>query len=194
MSDPMLRGMPCNVDRVIMPHEHDLFLQGVRFQVLRTPGHSPEHVSYITPDGVCFAGDALLCGRALEEAKLPYEYNFRQFIESVEMFRAIPCSHIILPHKGVAEAPFDALLDENREVMLSRLAAVTAIIDRPMSLEEIMTAVREQMHIRVDTTRKAENLERFVRPYLECLLDDGILRQTLRGTGTLCFEPASSFS
>lgn len=59
-----------------------------------------------------------------------------------------------------------------------------------MSLEEIFTAVRDTMHIRVDTPRKAENLERFLRPYLECLLDDGTHRLSLRGTGTLCYEPA----
>ena len=34
-------------------------------------------------------------------------------------------------------------------------------------------------------------LERFLRPYLECLVDDGTHRLTLRGTGTLCFEPVT---
>jgi len=73
--------------------------------------------------------------------------------------------------------------------METQLRVVSSIIDHQMSLEEIFSAVRDTMHIRVDTPRKAESLERFLRPYLECLLDDGTHKLSLRGTGTLCYEP-----
>lgn len=190
MSDPMLMNLPCNVDRVIMPYETDIIFCGVRFGILRTPGHSPEHISILTPDRVCYCGDALLSGRELRHAKLPYAYNVRQSLESVEQFRDLPCDHLLIAHKDVVNTPFDDILDENRRCMEQQLQTVSAIIDHPMSLEEIFTAVRDTMHIRVDTPRKAENLERFLRPYLECLLDDGTHRLSLRGTGTLCYEPA----
>ena len=192
MADPILRFMPCKVDRVIMPEEQDLYFRGVLFRVPRTPGHSPEHTSIITPDNVLFAGDAVLCGPALEHAKLPYAYNLRQYIESIEVLRNTGCGYLLIPHRGVVPAPFDDLLDANRDLYLDRIAAVTAIIDHPMSLEDITTALRDTLHIRVDTPRKAENLERFVRPYLECLLDDGVLKQSLRGSGTLCYGPADA--
>lgn len=191
MSDPMLASLPCKVDRVIMPAEQELYFCGVQFKILRTPGHSPEHISVITPDRVCYGGDALMCGHALEDAKLPYAYNFRQSLESIELFRGLPCDYILLAHRGVVPAPFDRLLDENRDVMLRRLATVGGIIDHQMSVDEIYTAVRDTLRIQVDTTRRAQNLERFLRPYLECLLDDGTHRLSLRGTGTLCYEPVT---
>lgn len=189
MSDPLLKTLPCKVDRVIMPYEDDIYFCGVRFRILRTPGHSPEHVSIITPDRVCYCGDALMCGRNLEGAKLPYAYNFRQSLESIEQFRDLACDYMLVAHRGVVKAPFDALLDDNRRCMEQQLQTVSSIIDHQMSLEEIFSAVREAMRIRVDTPRKAENLERFLRPYLECLLDDGTHKLSLRGTGTLCYEP-----
>ena len=189
MGDPELSSLPCNVDRVIMPSEDYFYMRGVKFQVLRTPGHSPEHASIITPDRVCYAGDALLCGKALTTAKLPYAYNIRQFMESVEKFRDLPCDSLLLAHKGVVERPYDDLLDENISNMQQHLETVGAIIDHTMSREEIFTAVRDALRIRVTTPRRAENLERFLRPYLECLLDDGTHRLALRGTGTLCYEP-----
>lgn len=190
MADPLLQSLPCNVDRVLMPSEDELYFCGVRFRIIRTPGHSPEHISVITPDRVCYAGDALLYDRSLTEAKLPYAYNFRQSLESIEKLRTAPCDWMLIAHRGVVPAPFDALIEENLAVMQRQLDSVAAIIDRQMDREEIFRAVRETMHIRVDTPRKAENLERFLRPYLECLVDDGTLRLTLRGTGTLCYEPA----
>ena len=190
MDDPDLTALPCNVDRVIMPGEDYFYLRGVRFGLLRTPGHSPEHAAILTPDRVCYAGDALMCGPSLERAKLAYSYNVRQSIESIDLFRDLSCDWLLCAHKGVVPAPFDAFLDRNRDHLEERLRAVASLIDRTMSRDEIFTAVRDGMHIRIDTIRKAENLERFLRPYLECLVDDGTLRLTLRGTGTLCYEPA----
>lgn len=189
MGDPELKELPCLVDRVIYSKEDEIDFAGARFRILRTPGHSPEHISIVTPDGVCYTGDALMCGGPLAHSKLPYAYNLRQAIESLEVFRGLDCTELLVAHKGVVEAPFDDLLDENRRLILRQLDAVAAIIDHKMSLEEIFAAVRDTMHIRVDTPRKAENMERFLRPYLECLIDDGTLRLALRGTGTLCYEP-----
>ncbi len=189
MSDPVMSPIPCKVDRVIMPAEDELYFCGVRFEILRTPGHSPEHISVITPDRVCYGGDALMCGHALTDAKLPYAYNFRQTLESIELFRGLSCDWLLLAHRGVLPAPFDGIADQNRAVMERQLRTVADIIDRQMSVEEIYAAVRETMNIRVDTPRRAQSLERFLRPYLECLIDDGTHRLSIRGTGTLCYEP-----
>lgn len=189
MADPELKDLPCSVDRVLMPSEDELFFCGVRFRVIRTPGHSPEHITIITPDRVCCTGDALMVGQPLTDAKLPYAYNPAQCLESMELLRNIPCDYMLLPHRGVVPAPFDALIDENQAHMKKQLDFVAALIDRPMSREEIFEAVRETLHIRITSPRRAEDLERFLRPYLECLTDEGRLRLVIRGTGTLCYAP-----
>jgi glyoxylase-like metal-dependent hydrolase (beta-lactamase superfamily II) len=188
MADSEMSSIPCLVDHVIRPEETDTMFRGVRFRVLHTPGHSMDHISYITPDGVCYGGDALLCGHALTVSKLPYAFNFRQSLESIEQFRTLDCPCMILAHKGVVEAPFDQLVEDNRQTMLSQLAHVSALIDHQMSVDVIYAVVREAMGIKVDTPAKALNLERFLRPYLECIIDDGTHRQSVRN-GTLCYEP-----
>jgi len=110
-------------------------------------------------------------------------------MESLESLRGVNAEKYLVAHKGVVDAPFGELIDENLRLMERQLQTVSDVIDHTMSFEEILTAVRDVLHIRVDTPRKAENLERFLRPYLECLIDDGTHRLTLRGTGTLCYEP-----
>jgi glyoxylase-like metal-dependent hydrolase (beta-lactamase superfamily II) len=188
MDDPKMASIPCLVDHVIRPEENDTMFRGVRFRVLHTPGHALDHVSYITPDGVCYGGDALLCGHSLTVSKLPYAFNFRQSLESIEKFRTLDASKMILAHKGVVDAPFDQLLDDNIRVMREQLQWVGGLIDHQMTVEEIYTAVRQAMGIQVNTPEKALNLERFLRPYLECLIDDGTHRQSIRD-GALCYEP-----
>ncbi len=54
--DPELSQLPCLVDHVIRPEENDTPVPGVRFRVLHTPGHAMDHVSYVTPDNVCYVG------------------------------------------------------------------------------------------------------------------------------------------
>jgi glyoxylase-like metal-dependent hydrolase (beta-lactamase superfamily II) len=188
MDDPKMASIPCLVDHVIRPEENDTMFRGVRFRVLHTPGHALDHVSYITPDGVCYGGDALLCGHSLTVSKLPYAFNFRQSLESIEKFRTLDASKMILAHKGVVDAPFHQLLDDNIRVMREQLQWVGGLIDHQMTVEEIYTAVRQAMGIQVNTPEKALNLERFLRPYLECLIDDGTHRQSIRD-GALCYEP-----
>jgi glyoxylase-like metal-dependent hydrolase (beta-lactamase superfamily II) len=190
-NDPKMAAIPCVVDHVIRPEETETFFRGVRFRVLHTPGHSMDHVSYITPDGVCYGGDALMCGRSLAVCKLPYAFNFRQSIDTLELFRNLDCSSMILAHSGIVEAPFDDLVDENRRVMLDQLDQVRSMVDHPMSAEEICRAVCENMGVQVSTPEKAQNLERFLRPYMECMVDDGTHEMVIVNS-TLCYAPVST--
>ena len=53
---PRLQNLICPVDRVIAFGETAIDFCGVKLGVLRTPGHSPDHICVITP------GQRLLCG------------------------------------------------------------------------------------------------------------------------------------
>ncbi|MCD8322464.1 MAG: MBL fold metallo-hydrolase [Oscillospiraceae bacterium] len=187
-SDPELQDLPCTVDRVIMPEQEQFVFCTERFGILHTPGHSPDHISVVTPDGVCYAGDALMCGHNLLAAKLPYAYNFRQSLASFPKFKTCGCHTLLLAHKGVITAPFDDIIEKNRAAMEHRLLLVRNIVNHQMTTEEIYTAVRQAMGITVKNPRQALSLERFLRPYLECLIDDGTHRQSIRD-GLLCYEP-----
>lgn len=186
--DPKMAAIPCMVDHVIRPEETDTLFRGVRFQVLHTPGHSMDHVSYITPDGVCYGGDALMCGHSLAVSKLPYAFNFQQSLDTLELFRELDCPCMVLAHNGIVQGPFGGLVDENRAVMLDQLDQVRRLVDHPMSAEEICRAVCRVMGVKVSTPEKAQNLERFLRPYMEFLIDDGSHRLAVVND-TLCYEP-----
>ena len=55
----------------IPDHDGEFTFAGVTFRILQTPGHSVGHISVITPDNVCYVGDALL-SRDRQNAKLPH--------------------------------------------------------------------------------------------------------------------------
>ena len=187
-SDPERSQIPCLVDHVIRPEETDTLFRGVRFRVLHTPGHAMDHAAYITPDNVCYIGDALMCGRTLHTSRLPYAFNFQQSLDTIRSLKGLDCQAMAVAHCGVLYEGFDALVEENLQVMGRQLAEVRALVDRPMSSDEICGAVCQRMGVVVSTVKKAQNLERFLRPYMEYLVDSGSHRLTLRGN-SLCYEP-----
>lgn len=55
---------------------------------------------------------------------------------SIEQLRNAKCSHMIMVYRGVCDAPFDELIDENLIVIKKKIQAVTDLIDRQMKKEE----------------------------------------------------------
>ncbi len=187
-NDPKMAALPCVVDHVIRPEEQDTYFRGVRFRVLHTPGHALDHCSYITPDNVCYIGDALMSGRSLHGSKLPYAFDFSRSMETLRRLEQVQCDAMVMAHSGVIYEGYADLARENLQVMQESLQQVLGLLDGPMSADELCCAVCEHMGVVVNTPEKAQNLERFLRPYTEYLVDCGLVQMVLRGS-SLCYEP-----
>ena len=79
-----------------------LYLAGLRFRVLHTPGHSPGHCCFwLEDDGILFSGDHLFAG-SIGRTDLPggdYETLLRSMAEKVV---ALPPETYVLPGHGPA--------------------------------------------------------------------------------------------
>lgn len=187
-NDPKMAAIPCVTDHIIRPKDKETFFCGIRFETIHTKGHAIDHISVITPDKVCYVGDVLMCGYAIEAAKLPYAFDLGEHLKSIERMRSVRCSHMIMAHRGVYKAPFDELIDENLSVIRKEIQAVADLIDRPMKEEEIYQTVQSSMGIRIRKPEDALNMKCFLQPYLEYLLDQNVLRQSIKDQ-VLCYEP-----
>jgi glyoxylase-like metal-dependent hydrolase (beta-lactamase superfamily II) len=187
-ADQTTRSIPCLVDQTIWPEEDHIDFCGVRFQVIHTPGHSIDHISIITPDNVCYVGDAIMSGNTLHASKLPYAYHMSTYLRSVAKLRGLPCQKMIVAHSAILDSPYEDLIDENFQAVLLTLKRLGNIIDHPMTMDEIYVAVQEEMGIVVDTVSKALSYDRFLRPYLECMVDHDTHVLTLKN-GVLAYGP-----
>lgn len=188
IEDKRIGSIPCPVDLIIKESDEVITMRDVTFKIIHTPGHSIDHISIITPDDVCYAGDALMCGHSLYASKLPYAFHMEKSFDSIRKMRNITSPYMILAHRGLLEKPYDGIIDENLMVMDHEIEAVASIIDRPMTIEQIYLAVQKKMKLQTDTVEKMLYLERFLRPYLEHLLDIGSHTQTV-SEGLLLYEP-----
>lgn len=186
---PRFQNLICPTDRVIGLDETEITFCGVPFTVVHTPGHSPDHVCFITPDHVCFAGDVLMTDDILSGAMLPFVFDMADDLSSKEKVKSLNCAAYILCHCGVVREGFAELAERNIQRVKGQIEACAALVTRPMAYSEFYAAAVETLELPVGHPMRAQHLERYIRPYLEYLIDTGRVKLTDLG-GAPAVEPA----
>jgi len=84
--------------------------ENFRFQVLYTPGHSPDHLCLYEPEqGWTFTGDLFVGGR---ERALRNDYEIWQIVDSLKQAAALPTKIMFPGSARVRENPHDELLSK----------------------------------------------------------------------------------
>jgi glyoxylase-like metal-dependent hydrolase (beta-lactamase superfamily II) len=110
---------------VILPREDEDPRAGLR--VLATPGHSVDHVCFLTEHGVCFSGDLVLgLGSTIVG---PDGGGLAAYMESLRLLRAEPLK-LICPGHGPWVTDPEAKLDEYILHREEREAGLLAALDR----------------------------------------------------------------
>ena len=141
------------------------------------------HVCTVTPDNVCYAGDALLSQEMLT-SKLPYCLSHQMGIESREKLRSFSWDYLIMAHRGVCPGTeLDKLIDQNQELVQLRSREVYDQVTRPMTASEVCQAVCQYHKLLTGKPRRALRFERNIRFFLEFLVDRGdLVMETQNGT------------
>lgn len=187
--DPMLKDLPCRADILIEEDQTCVTVAGTEFGILHTPGHAIDHIAIVTPDNVCYCGDAIFTERVLKNTKLPYAFDFGQCMESVDRFLDTDYDKLIFAHRGIEDAPYADLVRKNKAHMEAQMEVVRKLIDHQMSTAELCEVITREMDIHPGRPGKAQELERFLRAYVEYLTDIGAIHMEMRGD-TFCYAPS----
>lgn len=129
-----------SADHLIGIDQEWVEVEGARFRVVQTPGHSVSHVSFITPDQVCYAGDVFSSPDLLSKARILYTFCYAEDMKSKELLQRLDCDCFIVAHRGVF-TDVKALAQANIDYIQQRVELVLSYMDRPMSREEIYRAL-----------------------------------------------------
>lgn len=169
----MRQDLVCPVDRTI-PQENGVFtFCGVDFTVVPTPGHSISHLCFITPDNVCYVGDAVFSGKTLS-AKLPYGICLAMMMDSAQKVKGLDCAAYIVSHRGVYQE-ISSLADQTCALIQRRCREILALAERPMTREELWRAVIEHFSLYPHHPAHAALMERNYHSILDYLIDTGDL-------------------
>ena len=175
-NEGIVANMVLDTDVLIGRADGPVEFQGATFNVIHTPGHSPDHISIITPDDVCYVGDALLSGKMLD-AKIPYNFAHQAALDSYDLLLKLKCEKYILAHRGVFE-DLTELAEINRKLVMDKADLILSLITRPMNESDIYEAVCEHYTLLTSKPLKSAMMERNIHSYVEYLLDRGDLTDT----------------
>ena len=127
---PELGTAPCVPDRVILPGEEAVTLFGATFGILRTPGHTVDHICVGTPDDVLYVGDAMMTGRTLHHSKFPYAFCVKDYLDSMRKMRTEPADKFIVAHFGIYDEILP-LVDMEARFFAERMVDLLDLIEGP---------------------------------------------------------------
>lgn len=168
-------NMVVEADEKVGMHEDHVDLFGARFRIHGTPGHSPGHMTVITPDNVACIGDALASCDVLGSSRMMYSYNISKDLESKRSLIELEADKYILSHKGIFDE-IRSLVPENIRYFEDAADEVLSLIETPVGFEELLDRVIRNKGTKVLTLYKYNRMERMTRPLLEYLIDTGRLR------------------
>lgn len=170
------QGMACPIDVRIPWMDGVLSFCGTDFHILHTPGHSMDHVAIITPDNVCYAGDAVISNELLN-AKLPYHLYLKMAIDSARLLKSTNCAAYIVSHRGV-HTDIDAVVDASNELIRRRAEEILALVTGPTTFGALWSAVNEHFSLFSSRPVRAALMERNLRSFVDYLVDTGRLEMT----------------
>ena len=117
-----------------------LRIDGAEIRLLPLPGHTAGQLAYVTPDGVCCVGDAIVTEKPLERAKIPYMDDVDESVASMERLRQTDFLFYIVAHKGVVpRRELSALIDRNIRKELDLYDLLRRQITQPAPMEQAVT-------------------------------------------------------
>ena len=167
------------VDQTVAFEEEHITFCGVPLQVIHTPGHSPDHICTVTPDGVLYTADALMAGEELAKARLPYHAYHEEARRSMEKLRRAPCDCYVAAHRGVG-TDLVALVNDNL-AMLDRLCRVLLeLAEEPLSMDQLCLAYYRRMRLMTSHVEKAALYSTNIHAMAEYLVDMGQMNITVK--------------
>lgn len=178
--------MICMTDIRIDENQTEVEICNTKFKIIHTPGHSPEHICIVTPDDVAYLGDALVSYELMDGAKIPYAYILSEDMKSKADLYDLNCSKFIVAHKGIYDDIKD-LIDDNIDFYEHRAMKIYELIDKPMTMEDIMRCAADKFKIRIYDITKYNMIHMMLKSYIEYLYEikklkvvivDGLLKYT----------------
>lgn len=169
--------MLLEADETIARSQTQIEICGERFEIIPTPGHTPEHIAVRTPDEVLYLADALMGKLECERAKLPYAFSIATDFETRARLRGEGAERYLMAHYGV-ERDISELLGLNSQIYLEVADKVRGLLTKPFTMEEWLAAVVRSFGFRSASTEYGLRLlERNLRSFVDYLMDIGEVKQ-----------------
>lgn len=97
LRNKFLNAKPSIVNTVIGMNQDSLSIEGIQFDIIPIPGHSPNQIG-IEFDSVCFCADVLFSEEILKKHKIPFFGDIDQALQSLNTLKQRSSSYYVPSH------------------------------------------------------------------------------------------------
>ncbi len=138
------------------------------------PGHFFDMTGYMTDDGVFFIADCLGSYETLDKYKIPFIYDIKAYLETLDKVRNTGAS-IFVPSHAPHTDDISPLCEYNKKCTLEVAEKITELLSSPMSFERILARLFNDYGL-VMTHEQHALVGSTVRSYLSYLSDGEKIR------------------
>ncbi|MDP4089289.1 MAG: MBL fold metallo-hydrolase [Bacillota bacterium] len=118
-------------------------LNDEKLEIISLKGHSPEGIAVITPEKVCFLGDAIFSDSILEKYSFPCLYHIEDALSSLNKIKEIAADYFIISHT-------DDVIDKENVIKLAErniynikryLEDILELLERPLTKEDLLESL-----------------------------------------------------
>lgn len=161
----------CDADEIIFPRQESVTVEGAEFPIVRLPGHTPEHMGFITPDNVAYLADVIMEDELLESIRIPYVGCCAEDLKSKTKAGGLLCERYILAHNGVCDE-VAGLAARNIAKLEEKIRIVESQANRWMTMEKLAYYGAMALGTSGETLGKIFTAERNTFSMIEYLLDE----------------------
>lgn len=147
-------------------------------EALPLPGHSPEMTGYRTADSVVFLGDCVTSEAAMDKYGVPYNYDVRATLETLDAVEGMEASLFVPAHAEAVE-DIRPLVQANRRRIEDIIRRIIELCERPRTVEDILRILFGAYMLHINFQQYAL-IGSAVRSYLACLRDKGLVIPSFR--------------
>lgn len=174
------REMLCAADRVLLPGQKQVEVEGAVFRVLSLPGHAASHLGFVTPDGVAYLADSVFSMDQLKAGRLIYMLCWSETLKTLEKVKKFQYDTYILAHYGVVDE-IASLAEENIQWFSGELDRIAALCrGEEASLDELVRKISSVYGGALKNYERVRVFERSVRAAVEYLVETKRLSWAIR--------------
>ncbi|HBG22115.1 MAG TPA: MBL fold metallo-hydrolase [Peptococcaceae bacterium] len=146
------------------------------FQVIPLPGHTRGQVGIITPDRVCFLGDALFSNYTLDTYSLPYNFDIGESFKTLHSILEIDADYFVISHdaKVITRDEIPGLVQRNQANFKKFKVQILELLKQPQTREDLVAKITLSNNIELNLL-EYHVIQTTVSAFITCLDDQKLI-------------------
>ncbi len=112
-------------------------INGVNFNIITLPGHTPGMIGVITPDNILYCGDALFGKNTIEKHPLLFYTDIKKTLETCKKINTLPIDGCSLGHGGIVYDITVIINDHISKIIETKNIILNFLKAQPLSIDEL---------------------------------------------------------